>query len=225
MNMHPALDGEPIYLDYNATTPVDQAVVAAMQPYLDTRFGDPSSAHCYATAPAEALATARGHVAALIGGDPAGIVFTGSGSEADNLAIRSTALASPDRRRHVITQATKHPAVLATCRALHRPHGVEVTVLPVDRHGLADPDDLQAAITPHTTIVSIMLANNEAGTIQPIAELAAIAHAHGALLHADAAQAAGKIPIDVGALDVDLLTLAGHKMYAPKGIAALCVPA
>jgi cysteine desulfurase len=194
-----------------------------MQPYLDARFGNPSSAHRYATTPAEALATARGRVAALIGSDPAGIVFTGSGSEADDLAIRGTILASPGRRRQVITQATEHPAVPATCRALHRLHGVEVTVLPVDEYGLIDPQHLQAAITPHTTLVSIMLANNETGTIQPIAELAAIAHAHGALLHTDAAQAAGKIPIDVGVLDVDLLTVAGLKMYAPKGIGALYI--
>lgn len=221
MNPHPALDDAPIYLDYNATTPVDPAVVAAMRPYLDTWFGNPSSAHHYATAPAQALATARGQVAALIGADLGDIVFTGSGSEADNLAIRGTTLASPSHRRHVITQATEHPAVLATCHALHRLHGVEVTVLPVDRDGLVDPTDLQAAITPHTTLVSIMMANNETGTIQPIAELAAIAHAHGALLHTDAAQTAGKIPIDVGALDVDLLTVAGLKMYAPKGIGAL----
>jgi len=150
MTAHPGLNGEAIYLDYNATTPVDPAVVAAMQPYLDTRFGNPSSAHRYATTPAEALATARGRVAALIGSDPAGIVFTGSGSEADNLAIRGTILASPGRRRQVITQATEHPAVLATCRALHRLHGVEVTVLPVDEYGLIDPQHLQAAITPHT---------------------------------------------------------------------------
>jgi cysteine desulfurase len=154
MTTHPALHGEPIYLDYNATTPVDPAVVTAMQPYLDTRFGNPSSAHGYATTPAQALATARGQVAALIGGDPAGIVFTGSGSEADNLAIRGAILASTDHRRQVITQATEHPAVLATCRALHRLHDVEVTVLPVDQHGLVDPADLQAALTPHTTLVS-----------------------------------------------------------------------
>jgi cysteine desulfurase len=221
MNTHPAPNGEPIYLDYNATTPVDPAVLATMRPYLDVWFGNPSSAHRYATAPAEALAAARGQVAALIGGQPAGIVFTGSGSEADNLAIRGTILAAPDRRRQVITQATEHPAVLATCHALHRLHGVEVTVLPVNRHGLVDPADLQAAITPHTTLVSIMLANNETSSIQPIAELAAIAH--GALLHTDAAQAAGKIPVDVGVLDVDLLTVAGLKMYAPKGIGALYV--
>ncbi|GAA1382454.1 hypothetical protein GCM10009661_60710 [Catellatospora chokoriensis] len=152
MNSHPALIGEPIYLDYNATTPVDPAVVASMQPYLDTRFGNPASDHHYATAPADALATARGQVAALIGADPAGIVFTGSGSESDNLAIRGTVLAHPGHRRHVITQATEHPAVLATCHALHRLHGVDVTVLPVARDGLVDPRDLRAAITPHTTL-------------------------------------------------------------------------
>jgi cysteine desulfurase len=221
MTTHPGLAGEPIYLDHNATTPVAPAVVAALLPYLETRFGNPSSSHAYAVAPAEALAMARAQVAALIGGDPAGVVFTGSGSEADNLAIRGAVLAAAEHRRHVVTQATEHPAVLATCRALKRLHGTELTVLPVDRDGIVDPDDLRAAITTSTALVSIMLANNETGTIQPIAELAAIAHSHGALLHTDAAQAAGKVPIDVGALDVDLLTVVGHKMYAPKGAAAL----
>ena len=222
MDVPPGLDGGPIYLDYNATTPIDPAVVAAMQPYLDTRFGNPSSGHPYAIEPAEALDAARRRVAALIGADPTGIVFTGSGSEADNLAIRGTVLAAAGRR-HVITQATEHPAVLAACHALHRLHDIEVTVLPVDRDGLIDPQDLEAALTPHTALVSIMVANNETGTIQPIAELAAIAHAHDVPFHTDAAQAAGKIPVDITALGVDLLTIAGHKMYAPKGIAALYV--
>jgi cysteine desulfurase len=223
MTTNPGLTGAPIYVDYNATTPVDPAVVAAMQPYLAAVFGNPSSAHRYAAPAAEALATARTRVAALIGADPAGIVFTGSGSEADNLAIRGTVLAAPEHRRHVITQATEHPAVLTTCHALQRLHGVDVSVLAVDSHGLVDPANLRTAIRPDTALVSIMSANNETGTLQPIAELAAIAHAHGTLFHTDAAQAAGKIPLDVEALGIDLLTMVGHKMYAPKGIAALWV--
>lgn len=221
MRTHPALAGGPIYLDYNATTPVDPRVAAAAQPYLTVEFGNPSSAHHYATAPARALRTARERVAALIGGDPAGIVFTGSGSEANNLAVRGAVLAGHVRHQNVITQATEHPAVLATCRALQRLHDVQVVVLPVDGHGLVDPQDLAAAITPHTALVSIMLANNETGTLQPMAELARVAHARGVPIHTDAAQAVGKIPVEVGALGVDLLTLVGHKMYAPKGIAAL----
>jgi cysteine desulfurase len=214
---------KPVYLDYNATTPIDPRVAQAIQPYLTVHFGNPSSAHAYATAPAEALRTARRQVAGLIGADPEGIVFTGSGSEANNLAIRGTVLASTTDHPHVITQATEHPAVLATCAALQRLHGVQVTVLPVDRHGLVDPQDLATAITPHTVLVSIMLANNETGTIQPIAELARIAHARGVPLHTDAAQAVGKVPVDIAALGVDLLTVVGHKMYAPKGVAALYV--
>jgi cysteine desulfurase len=214
---------EPVYLDYNATTPIDPRVAQAVQPYLTVHFGNPSSAHTYAAAPAEALHIARQQVANLIGADPEGIVFTGSGSEANNLAIRGAVLASTTDRPHVITQATEHPAVLATCAALQRLHGVQVTVLPVDRHGLVGPRDLATAITPHTVLVSIMLANNETGTIQPVADLARIAHERGVPLHTDAAQAVGKIPVDIAALGVDLLTVVGHKMYAPKGIAALYV--
>jgi cysteine desulfurase len=149
--------------------------------------------------------------------------FTGSGSEANNLAIRGTVLASNRDQPHVITQQTEHPAVLATCSALQRLHRVRVTLLPVDGHGLVDPQNLAAAITPHTVLVSIMLANNETGIIQPIADLARIAHEHGVPMHTDAAQAVGKILVDVAALDVDLLTVVGHKMYAPKGVAALYV--
>ena len=221
MDPHPWQGGGPIYLDYNATTPIDPAAAAAAQPYLAEEFGNPSSAHHYATAPARALHTARQQLAALLGATADDIVFTGTGTEANNLAIRGTVLANHTRHPHVITQSTEHPAVLATCHALQRLHGVHVTVLPVDEHGLLDPQDLAAAITPHNILVSIMLANNETGTIQPVAELARIAHHHGAPLHTDAAQAAGKIPLDVGRLGVDLLTVAGHKMYAPKGIAAL----
>jgi cysteine desulfurase len=224
MDIHPALASGPVYLDYNATTPVDPRVAAAARPYLATQFGNPSSAHHYAMTPAQAMHTAREQVAALIGATTDAIVFTGSGSEANNLAIRGTVLAASTRRRpHVITQSTEHPAVLATCGALQRLHGVDVTILPVDRHGLIDPRDLAAAITPHTVLVSIMLANNETGTIEPIAELARIAHGHGVPIHTDAAQAVGKIPVDIAQLDVDLLTIVGHKMYAPKGVAALYV--
>ena len=220
---HPALADGPVYLDYNATTPVDPRVVAAMQPYLTEHFGNPSSAHAYAAAPAQALRAARERVAALIGSAGGDIVFTGSGSEANNLALRGAVLALGRDHPQVVTQQTEHPAVLATCRALQRLHGVEVTYLPVDRDGLVDPDELAAAMTPRTALVSVMLANNETGTMQPIAALARVAHEHGTLFHTDAAQAAGKIPIDVASLGADLLTVVGHKVYAPKGIAALYV--
>jgi cysteine desulfurase len=229
---HPAFTDGPVYLDYNATTPVDPRVVEAMLPYLTTHFGNPSSSHAYRPPARAALDHARAQVAALIGaGDPEQIVFTGSGSEADALAIRGSVLAAlagdPARwgsaRPQVITQASEHPAVLHACDYLARWHHVEVTVLPVDRTGRVTPNDLAAALTDRTVLVTIMHANNETGTLQPIAELARLAHAAGALFHTDAAQTAGKIPVDVVALDVDLLTVVGHKMYAPKGIAALYV--
>lgn len=220
---HPGLADGPIYLDHNATTPVDPRVVEAMRPWLADRFGNPSSDHRYAVEPKAALHRARAQVAGLIGAGADDIVFTGSGSEADNLALRGTVLAARAERPHVITQVTEHPAVLETCRALERLHGVEVTYLPVDRDGLADPASLAAALTPRTVVVSVMAANNETGALQPISELARITHAHGALLHCDAAQAAGKIPLDVREWGADLLTVVGHKMYAPKGIAALYV--
>jgi len=209
---HPGLAGGPVYLDYNATTPVDPRVAEAMAPHLTVAFGNPSSGHAYGTEPRRVLAEARADVAALIGAEPHEIVFTGSGSEADQLAIRGAVLASGRSHPHVITQATEHPAVLETCRALKRLHGTRVTVLPVDGDGLVAPAALAAALTDDTVLLSIMAANNETGALQPIAELAALAHDRGALLHTDAAQAIGKIGIDVRELGVDLLTVVGHKM-------------
>ncbi|WP_214411036.1 cysteine desulfurase family protein [Sphaerisporangium fuscum] len=220
---HPGLAGGPVYLDYNATTPVDPRVAEAMTPHLTTLFGNPSSAHPYARRPRAALEHARGQVAELLGARPREIVFTASGSEADLLALRGAVIAAGRPRPQVITQATEHPAVLQTCHALERLHGARVTVLPVDGDGLVDPAALTAALDEDTVLVSVMAANNETGVLQPVAALAALAHEYGALLHCDAAQAVGKIPVDVRALGVDLLTVVGHKMYAPKGAAALYV--
>jgi cysteine desulfurase len=222
---HPALTGMPIYLDYNATTPVDPRVVAALWPAL-TDFGNPSSAHAFGDSARRLLAQARDQVASLIGAAPDEIAFTGSGSEADALAIQGPVLASTypvDGAPHVITQVTEHPAVLAACRHLEKWHGVEVTYLAVDRNGRVDPAEVRAALTASTVLVTVMHANNETGTIQPIADIAEITRSRGIVLHTDAAQTAGKIGVDVDQLGVDLLTVVGHKMYAPKGIAALYV--
>lgn len=220
---HPGLDGSPVYLDYNATTPVDPRVAAAMQPYLVEHFGNPSSAHYYGEQPGRALLAARRQVADLIGAPGGQIVFTASGSEADLLALRGVLVGSGLPHPHVITQATEHPAVLETCRAMERLHGARLTVLPVDPSGRLEPSRLEAALAKDTLLVSVMAANNETGTLQPVPDLAAIAHRRGALFHCDAAQAVGKVPVDVAGWGVDLLTVVGHKMYAPKGIGALYV--
>jgi cysteine desulfurase len=198
-------------------------VAEAIMPYLAEHFGNPSSTHAFGSGAATALAQARQQVATLIGGRPDGVVFTASGSEANNLALRGIVLNGRVDRPHVVTQVTEHPAVLATCRALQRLHGIDVTYLPVDGQGLVDPADLAAALRTDTVLVSVMMANNETGTVQPIAELARVAHERGVLFHTDAAQATGKIQVDVAHLDVDLLTVVGHKMYAPKGVGALYV--
>jgi len=215
-----------IYLDYNATTPIDPPVGAATQPFLAGglagSFGNPSSAHEYGRAAHEAVEQARGLVAALLGCAPNEVVFTGCGSEADNLAIKGVAEAHGDRGDHIITSRIEHPAVLNTCRYLER-RGYRITYLPVDGDGRVSPADVERALSPDTILVSIMHANNETGTIQPIPAIAMVAHRRGVLMHSDAAQSVGKIPANVDGLGVDLLTVAGHKLYAPKGIGALYV--
>jgi cysteine desulfurase len=220
---HPALLNGPIYLDYNATTPVDPLVVDAMLPYLSIYFGNPSSSHAYAQLPRQAIAKARAQLAELLGCAPDEVTFTGCGSESDTLAIRGAALANRQRGNHIITQVTEHPAVLNVCRALERLHGFRVTYLPVDSTGYVNPADVEKAIDDQTILVSIMHANNETGTIQSIAHIAKIAHRYGALMHTDASQTVGKISTRVADLGVDLLTVAGHKLYAPKGIGALYI--
>jgi cysteine desulfurase len=223
MNQHPGLRDGPIYLDYNATTPVDPAVAEAMWPYLALHFGNPSSTHDYGRAAHEAIAIARAQVADLLECEPGEVVFTGGGSESDNLAIRGVALARGAQGNHIITQVTEHPAVLNACRALERLHGFHVTYLPVDQYGRVRLEDVEAAIGDQTVLITIMHANNETGTLQAISQIAAIAHRHGVLLHTDASQSVGKIAAHVNDLGVDLLTIAAHKLYAPKGIGALYV--
>jgi cysteine desulfurase len=223
MKTHRALENGPIYLDYNATTPVDAVVVEAMLPYLSIHFGNPSSSHSYGYAAHEAVNNARAQAAQLLGCSPAEITFTGGGSESDNLAIRGVVLARRGKGNHIITQVTEHPAVLNTCRALEKLHGFRVTYLPVDGSGRVNPEAVEAAIDDETVLITIMRANNETGTLQPVREIAEIAHRHGVLVHTDAAQAVGKIPTRVDELGVDLLTVAGHKLYAPKGIGALYI--
>jgi len=212
----------PIYLDYNASTPVAPEVAKAMQPFLQQGFGNPSSKHWASAGLADSLEAARRQVAALLGSKPAEIVFTSGGSEATNHALKGAYFTSGKRDAHIVTTQIEHPATIETCRFLER-LGAHVTYLPVDGQGLLDPADFRRAITPDTVLISVMHANNEVGTIQPMAEISAIAHQHGILSHTDAAQSAGKILVDVAALDVDLLTLAGHKLYAPKGVGALFI--
>ncbi|TFG09973.1 selenide, water dikinase SelD [Candidatus Thorarchaeota archaeon] len=215
-------ENNPIYLDYNATTPIAPEVADEMSPYLYEHFGNPSSSHSYGARAKKAIEQARKRVASLLNCSAHEVIFTSGGTESNNFAIKGAAVANRSKGNHIITSAVEHPAVAEVCGWLET-QGFRVSVLPVDSYGLVNPDDLQDAITRNTILVTIMHANNEVGTIEPINTLAEIAHEHGALMHTDAAQSVGKIPVRVDELDVDLLSLAGHKVYAPKGIGALYI--
>jgi cysteine desulfurase len=217
----------PVYLDYQATTPADPRVVAAMLPYFTEKFGNPhSTSHGFGREAAAAVEQARGEVAALIGAEPREIVFTSGATESNNAAIKGAARFLRDRRRadrdHIVTVQTEHKCVLETCRQL-ADEGFAATYLPVGADGRLDLAALEAAIGPRTALVSVMAVNNEIGTIQPLAEIGAICRARGVLFHSDAAQAVGKVPLDVDDMNIDLLSISGHKLYAPKGIGALYV--
>lgn len=213
---------KPVYLDYNATTPIAAQVAEAMRPYIYENFGNPSSSHAYGSAAKQGVERARHQVANMLGCQPDEIIFTSGGSESNNLAIKGCALAYREKGNHIITSAVEHPAVLEVVEYLQK-QGFRVTILPVDEYGMVDVQDVEKAITPETILISVMHANNEVGTIEPIREIAEVAHAHGIWMHSDAAQSVGKIAVRVDELGVDLLSIAGHKIYAPKGIGALYI--
>jgi cysteine desulfurase len=210
----------PIYLDYNATTPIDPEVAEAMLPYLYEHFGNPSSAHWFGQRTKQAVEQARRQVASLLCCHPDEVIFTSGGSEADNHAIKGVALANRERGNHIVTSAIEHPAVLEVCAYLET-QGFEVTYLPVNADGLVEVEAVEQALRSQTVLITIMHANNEVGSIQPIPAIARLARQRGIIVHTDAAQSVGKIPTSVEELGVDLLTVAGHKLYAPKGVGVL----
>ena len=212
----------PIYLDYNGTTPHAPEVLEAMRPFLETEFGNPSSSHYYGIAPRQAVEAARAQVAGILNCRPEEILFTSGGTESNNHAIKGAARLYKHQGRHIITSEVEHPAVIEVCRFLET-DGFSVTYLPVDETGRVRVPDVDAAIRPDTILITIMHANNEVGTIQPVSEIAALARQNNILMHTDAAQSVGKMPVDVNDLGVSLLTIAGHKVYAPKGIGALYI--
>src|ERR671910_2295149 len=225
MNVHTQIrrNDQPIYLDYQATTPMDPRVLEAMMPYFTHQFGNPHSrSHSYGWEAEEGVEKARGQVAKLIGADEKEVIFTSGATESNNLAIRGVAEFYKDRKNHIVTTVTEHKCVLDTCRHLEQ-SGFEVTYLPVQKNGLIDLEALRAAVTDKTVVVSVMAVNNEIGVIQPLAEIGKICREKKAFFHTDAAQAAGKIALDVEAMNIDLMSMSGHKIYGPKGIGALYV--
>ena len=216
------VSGSMIYLDYNATTPLDPAVAEAMQPFVGKLYGNPSSQHAMGRRIRAAIDEARGCVANLLGASPEEIVFTSGGTESNNMVIQGAARTYGHRGKHIVTSCIEHPSVSAPCEALEA-DGFTVTRVKVDEHGLVDPDEVIKAITDQTILITIMLANNEVGTIEPLARISHLAHRAGVLVHTDAAQAVGKISVRIPELGVDFLTVAGHKLYAPPGIGALYI--
>ncbi len=215
--------GQPIYLDYQATTPCDPRVVEKMLPYFTEKFGNPHSRnHAYGWEAEEAVEQAREQVAAIIGADAKEIIFTSGATESNNLAIKGVAQFYKDKKDHIVTVVTEHKCVLDTCRHLEQ-EGFKVTYLPVQPNGLIDMAELEAVVTDKTAIVSVMGVNNEIGVVQPLAEIGALCRKKGAFFHTDCAQAVGKIDLDVNAMNIDLMSISGHKIYGPKGIGALYV--